>query len=747
MFLKKLDYYIAKEIYPIFFISYFLYTFLVLIGNIFNLIDLFITYGAEFFTVIKLIAYMIPVISPITIPVSFLTAVLMGISRLTVDAEYLAMRSLGISFMRLTKSVFFLSIPVFLLTLYITTILMPSSNYAFTKNIITMVIKEVEGYVKPNRFVMSFPNTALYIKDKDKNGWKDVFIYDSSSKNKKVLIISKSAKLIVNKTKKKVELYLFNGRLYVEEKEKITGGKFTYFVKSLPSFGIFESFNVGKRADEMNIKELLRAINTVKSERVKSYLISLHKRFSIPFSVFIFALLGVVLGTIAGKGSFAVSIGVVLSYYILLLWGENLAFGNILPVFFGEWLPNIVLLLFSLYLLFRKENFSDVSLLKFKRLKLFPRKTGKKEKKQLLRILIKFPNYLDRYIGKIFLLIFFASSIAFLGIFLTVSFLELVDDIIEHKKSFSLLFKYLYYYSPQMLIFIIPMAVLLSSLLTFGILERNNETTAMKAGGVSLYRVTYTVIIFSIFFSFLNLYLQEKILPTYNKNAYELRREIQGRKKRVSINFPSWVKGKRGFFYHFNFYDKKKGKFKELNIYQFDDKEKILLKKYESKEAYIKDKKILLIVSKEFTIGENSSKVEKHRFLELKIPDNKSIFSYEFPDPEEMNIKELKGFIAYLKENNASTKKYLVSYYFKLFFPFTPIVLVFVGISFAFKIGRSGTLAGIGIAIFITFIYWIIFGVLKSLGNAGILTPILSGSGANFLFLFIGLYFYSNIKT
>ncbi len=746
MLFKKLDEYIFNEIYPVFFVSYLLYTLTVLVGNIFNLIDLFVTHGKGIFTILRFLGYMLPGVSSITIPVAFLTAVLMGISRMSSDSEFLAMRSLGISFGRLLKSVFISAIPVFLFTIILTFYIAPYGNYLLTKNIVNLLVKEVEGYVKPQRFSFPTAKITIYIKDKDRDGWKNVFIHDTTPKNKSFTLLAERGEVRVNEKKKKVELYLYKGKMYLETEDKIVEGKFSYMVRALPSFGIFRRIDVGKRPDEMGMGELISTMEFFNDspENKKLYLMNFHKRISIPFAVLIFALLGGVLGTIAERGSFSLSIGIVLLYYILLSWGENLTLAGIFPVFIGEWLPNIILFIISVVGVTYRERLSEVGFFKLKR----------DEKKRRVKVegvggrfKPKFLKIIDSYIGKLFLFIFTLSFLAFMGIFLVVAFLELIDDVVENKVSIVLLFKYLYYYIPQVSIYTIPISVLLGSLLTFGILERRNETTAIKAGGISLRRASTAIIIFSIFFSGVMFFIQETLLPDSNKKAFELRRIIHGRKKRKIIKGYTWLKGKEGFVYFFKYYNKEKKLFKELSIYKLDESMNSILFKVSAKAGALEDGELKVFDGRYYQIKNFEGKAEKFKVKKIPIPDDETLFSYEFPDPEEMNIVELKRFIDYLKENEASSVRYLSELYFKIFFPSTPLIMVFVGISFAFRIGKSGTLAGIGIAIFISFGYWFLFALLNSLAKAGMLHPLLSSAGTDLIFFLIGLYLFYKIKT
>ncbi|HEY6838026.1 MAG TPA: LptF/LptG family permease, partial [Geobacteraceae bacterium] len=79
-----------------------------------------------------------------------------------------------------------------------------------------------------------------------------------------------------------------------------------------------------------------------------------HRRFALPFACFVFALIGVPFGIQnqrSGKAAgFAVSIGLLLIYYVILSAGKALGQRGLLPPFAAVWTPNILFLVFGIYL-------------------------------------------------------------------------------------------------------------------------------------------------------------------------------------------------------------------------------------------------------------------------------------------------------------------------------------------------------------------------------------------------------------
>ena len=125
---------------------------------------------------------------------------------------------------------------------------------------------------------------------------------------------------------------------------------------------------------ERQLKNELRLISSY-TKGMNKYKVEVHKKFSIPFACILFVLLGAPLGILAKRGGFAVStsisFGFFLVYYILLIFGEELADRNILSPLIGMWTPNVVLMMVSLHLTFytMREGTSKTPLFFFKKRK------------------------------------------------------------------------------------------------------------------------------------------------------------------------------------------------------------------------------------------------------------------------------------------------------------------------------------------------------------------------------------------
>jgi len=131
----------------------------------------------------------------------------------------------------------------------------------------------------------------------------------------------------------------------------------------------------------------------------------------------------------------------------------------------------------------------------------------------------------------------------------------------------------------------------------------------------------------------------------------------------------------------------------------------------------------------------------------LSIPGGKDLFQKKISFPQHMNISQLRDYIEYLKTNRSDPGRYEAQLYYKFSFPFSSLIMVLIAIPFSFKMGKKGTLYGIGIAVGISMVFWGIFGISSAMGSSGVLSPFLSAFAPVILFSTISIWLFINIKT
>lgn len=132
-------------------------------------------------------------------------------------------------------------------------------------------------------------------------------------------------------------------------------------------------------------------------------------------------------------------------------------------------------------------------------------------------------------------------------ILLTQYMLKYLDDIVGKDLGFLVIAQLLTYFSLNMTPIALPLAVLISSLMTYGNLGEHNELTAIKTSGISLIRILVPVFIFCIFLSIGAFFFNNKVVPKANLKAYSLLWDIRQKKPSLDIRENIFYNGIPGY--------------------------------------------------------------------------------------------------------------------------------------------------------------------------------------------------------
>ena len=154
---------------------------------------------------------------------------------------------------------------------------------------------------------------------------------------------------------------------------------------------------------------------------------------------------------------------------------------------------------------------------------------------------------LDSLILKSFIGPFFVTFFVVVFILLLQFMLKYFDDILGKDLSFSVLFEFLFYFSVRITPDALPLAVLLSSIMTFGNLGENNELTAIKSSGISLIRTLFPLFIISVLISFFAFYSNNNFVPKANLKALSLLYDIKRKKPSMDLKEGQFYSGIPGY--------------------------------------------------------------------------------------------------------------------------------------------------------------------------------------------------------
>ncbi len=780
---KLFDRYILKEIISPFILGLFAYTFVLLMNQILDMSKLFIERDIPFQVVLVLLIYLIPAMMAFSLPMSVLLGILSGLSRMSSDIEITALKTLGVSYKRLARPLLVFALCVWILTSYLSLYVAPHANHKWMQTVFNSVLSKVQLKINPREFNETIPNTMLFVQDVTRdNEWQNIIVYFSKPLEEPQLIYAKTGRINFFPEQKRASLELINGvrhsYLLSDPEEKYTVVKFGSMVVDVEVSSFFQDFSEKKYVREKDIIELKADVRVIREEMnlfapeekegleylqkkrdFTAHRIEIQKKYAIPFACFIFALLALPLGATTKKGGrtsgFTISIGVIIIYYVLITAGEQMARDGKISAELGMWGPNIIFTIAAVLIFFisSKESFRWIfsSLFRTKRKERLPSNVkARPVRPKRSRYYLRFPNILDRYITKKFLSIFLLIFFSLISVFIIITFFEQIDEIYAHNKTIQDFLTYLMYRIPEFILYTLPICAMASSLLCLGFLTKTNEITAMKACGMSVYRIIAPIVVLSCMVSVVSFYLQENISPYSNKKAEEKWNEIIETSPRSYNQLDQrWVMGKkRNRFYYYKHFDPNIPAFSDLSIYEFEPDSWSLKKRYFAEKAYFQEGKILLVNCWYRDFQDNIPiNFESRETLELIDAEDQRYFVKEWKYSEQLNFGELSAYIDDIDEKGFETVQYRVDLNYKVSFPLAGLVMTLLGIPFAFSMGKRGTLVGVGLSLFFAMIYWGAMGIFKSLGYIHFLSPFIAAWGPNLLFGLIGLYLLFNLRT
>lgn len=348
---------------------------------------------------------------------------------------------------------------------------------------------------------------------------------------------------------------------------------------------------------------------------------------------------------------------------------------------------------------------------------------------------------ITKYIYKEFFTFFFISLITFLIIYLVIEFFGKIDKFLEAQVPLNVAISYFIYQVPFVLHQMIPIAVLISVMLMLGIMNKHNEILALKNSGQSLFNLAYPLIAISIFIGIGSFFLSESFVPITSSRANHIwnvqveKRNPQGAYKLSHL----WYRGKDSI-YQIRTYDSTKKIIEGLSIFFFDRNFK-LRKRIDAKKAtWIKGGWWLTDGLIQTIEPDGSRKSIRFKSQTIQLPETPENFERTMKSLEEMSFWELRDYTKKIREEGYDSTRSQVELNAKMAFPFISLVLMLVGIPLAFRRKKGGIPLSITIAIGISFVYLLAFGLSRSLALSGALPPILGAWLANLLFLLLGIY-------
>jgi len=362
-------------------------------------------------------------------------------------------------------------------------------------------------------------------------------------------------------------------------------------------------------------------------------------------------------------------------------------------------------------------------------------------------------NKLDQYLIRQFWVILGISILGFLSIFIIVDLIENLDRFMDNKVPSEVVFRYYIYTLPYFVSIGLPMAVLISTVFSLGSMVKRNEWTAMKASGISLYRIALPLVICGVILSGISFLLDNKLVAYGNEKRFEIDRDYVKRKSRHKLkntlkdiflqkNSSNHISLSKYYIQKRIGYDLTIVDLGQLTIRERIDAKKIIWNSDSSKWS-VSDYSV-----RQFNQDGLETNVmigSKDSLMELGFLPND--IQQQARKPDELDYYRLTERIVQLKANGVDTIKWEVTRYIKISFAFTNLIVILCGIPLVVLKEKNSLSFGAGASVFVIFGYYALIKFGQSLGFKGIVEPLASAWLGNIIFVLAALLLFWRSKT
>lgn len=777
--MRILTRYILREVSSHAAIGAAIFTFVLFTKDLGRILELVVRNSAPLSSVLDVVVLSLPLAFTITIPAGVLVGILIGLSRLAADSEITAMRASGLGIWNFLKILSIFVVAAWLIALVNSVYLAPASQAALGGLQDRLKSAQASFEVQPRVFYEGFPKAVLYVQDVHTGQraaiWKGVFLADISTPGSPRIWQAEQG-VLVSEGPTRLHLHLVNGSTHESDPTEPDHYQISSFQQTdIP----IEVPAVANKQDvepvpmgEMDTRSLLQEARKAPAATARWYLIEFHRRLALPTACLVLALVGIPLGLSSKKGGkssgFVLAIALVFLYYSASLVGLSLARQGRVSAGLGVWLADILFLLGGAFLLWRAER-RPLEVPKWVALRnpfrsstpgsgtttgITGRAGAAFERAASRRRLtgVDFPTILDDLVLRDFFTYLGMIMAAFLTLLLVFTLFELLTDIMRNHISAWVVGDYLLNVCPYFIYNLAQYAVLLAVLITFGLMERSNEVTAIKATGISIYRIVFPVLVICVGLAASLFFFDQLYLPHANKRQDALRNQIKGKPAQTYLRPDrKWIFGQHSDIYYYQFFDADRDQFANISVFQFDPRTFAITQRVYAERAHWSEVTQRWIYEQGWVRHLSGDSIENYHQFDVtafsQFNEQPSYFKKEVKQSSEMTFDELRKYIHDLQQSGFDVVRLRVQLQRKLAVPFVTLVMAVLAVPFSLSAGKRGAVTGVAVAVGIGAMYEVVSRLFESMGNLSQLPPGLAAWSPDLIFALLGGYLILKVST
>lgn len=776
--MRILTRYILREVSSHAIIGAAIFTFVLFTRDLGRILELVVRASAPLPSVAQIFFFTVPLALTYTIPMSVLVGILIGLSRLAADSEITAMRASGMGVWSFGRVLAIFVFGAWMLALFNGVYLAPWSTASLARLEDQLKGSQVSFEVQPRVFYEGFPKLVLYVQDvhtaEGAAVWKGVFLADiSEPANPRITLAHEG--ILVPEGQDRLHLHLVDGSTHETDPAQADH----YQISTFQQTDIPIDMPATEKTDEpapvglvstSQMRDYARHVDPISA---RWYLIEFHRRFALPTACLVLAMVGIPLGLSSKKsgksGGFVLTIGLVFVYYFVSLLGVSLARQGKVSPMFGAWLANIAFFAAGAILMWQAER-RPISLAAFRlagklnasqtnghlpTLRLGRRDSANAFERASTRRRVfsaSFPTLLDDYVLRDFFIYLGMILSTFLILLLVFTLFELLSDILRNQTPFIVVAEYLLNVAPYLLYSVAPLIMLLAVLITFGLMNRSNEITAIKATGTSIYRIVMPVLAAAAVLSAGLFFADQFYLPHTNKRQEALHNQIKGKPAQTYLRPDrSWIFGQHNDIYYYQFFDPDRDQFANVTIYQIDPASFTISQRVHAERAHWAENLNRWIFEQGWQRSLNGAAIAGYRTFDVstfpELSEAPSYFKKEVKQYSEMNYEELRRYIGDLQQSGFDVVRLRVQLNKKLSFPMITLIMAVLAVPFSLSAAKKGAITGVAVAVTIAVVYTVVSRLFEAMGDLSQLPPALAAWSPDLIFALVGAYLILKIPT
>ena len=334
---------------------------------------------------------------------------------------------------------------------------------------------------------------------------------------------------------------------------------------------------------------------------------------------------------------------------------------------------------------------------------------------------------LENYVAREFLKLTALSLLTFVSLFIIVDFFEKIDRLVRAQLGATELLVYLVLKLPFAIGQVLPAAVLLGVMLTFGLMSRSHETLAIRTSGLNILALVRPTLIYSGAVALLLLALNLYLIP-WSQSQLNLFWQTQVDKKppRNLITLEHfWYKGDQAI-YNIVMFRKDIQSMEGVKIYLFDRQFHLVQVLAASRAQWQDDHWRFYQGYIQNFDATGTVTGEKFQERDLVLTEQPKDFAELEKKVTEMDVNELYRYVERLERDGYKSTPYRVDLYSRFSLSVTPLILVILGLGLALRHEQIHITSMVAGGLGLMFGYWLFFGFCASFGQAGTLPPLLA---------------------